>query len=171
MKTSQFSLIRFRATFAAAVLTSMVCPLQAQTTVDAVEVVRSSIRADRKVIITEVMQFTEHESRAFWPLYQQYRTETDKVGDELVKLLLEYMDAYPNVPEMQALRMLKDYATLEKKQAQLKEKFIGRFTKILPASKVIRYFQLENRLDLAVKVELAGFVSMAPPDQVVAPKP
>jgi hypothetical protein len=145
--------------------------LQAQTTTDAVEILRSSIHADRKAVITEVMQFNDQESRAFWPLYQEYRGEMDKVGDELVKLLLEFVDAYPDVPEKQALRMLKDYTRLERQQVRLKEKYIDKFTKVLPASKVVRYFQLENRLDLVLRAELAGFVPLKTSPTVNNPKP
>ena len=71
------------------------------------------------------MQLTESESTGFWPLYRQYRAEQEKVGDGLVKLVLEYADLYPNVPEDRARLLLKDYTALEKKLADIGHDLVG----------------------------------------------
>jgi hypothetical protein len=59
----------------------------AQTFDDQMQVARSALKADRKATVAGAMQFTEQESKAFWPLYDQYRAETDKLGDALLKLI------------------------------------------------------------------------------------
>ena len=64
------------------------------------------------------MQFTEAEGKAFWPLYEPYRAEMEKQGDALLKLVKEYGQLYPNVPEDRAKVMLKDLADLEKRRVE-----------------------------------------------------
>ena len=93
-------------------LAVLVCKGNAQTVDDQIQVARSALKADRKATVAEAMQFTEPEAKAFWPLYEQYRAEMDKSGDALLKLVKEYAQLYPNVPDDRAKVMLKDLADL-----------------------------------------------------------
>ena len=138
----------------------------AQTVTDEIEILRGILKADRKVIIAEAMQLTEAESaRNFWPRYREYRAEMDKLGDGIMKLVLEYADAYPNVPEDRAEKLLKDYLALEKDLVKVRAKHLKKIAKVLPASKVLRFAQLENRLDLALRLQMASAVPLAPADK------
>ena len=140
----------------------------AVSTADAIEVVRSTYKADRQAFLAETMQLTESESAAFWPLYRSYRADMDKIGDGLVKLVLEYADVYPNVPEKRAQAMLKEYLALEQKLVSKRAWYLKRAGKVLPAAKALRWAQLENRMDLALRLQLAGTVPVVPAAQ---PKP
>jgi hypothetical protein len=135
-------------------------PESGQSITGDIEVLRSELKADRKVVIAEAMQFTEAEGAAFWPLYREYRAKMDKIGDGIVKLVLEYADAYPNLPEGRAKQLLKDYTALEKKLPDERASYLKKFAKILPASKVLRFAQLENRLDLALRLQLASAIPL-----------
>jgi hypothetical protein len=118
--------------------------------------------SERKVIVAETLQLTEAEGVAFWPLYSQYRARQEKFGDELVKLVLEYADMYPNVPEDRAAQLLKGYASLEKELASSRVSYLKKFAKVLPASKALRLAQIENRLDLALRLQLASAIPLSP---------
>jgi hypothetical protein len=154
-----------RRTFlAVAMIALMALPAAAQNVMDAIEVVRGALKSDRKVIIAEGMQLTEQESVAFWPIYRDYRTAMDKIGDSRVELVLEYADLYPNVPEDRAKGMLKKYSAIEEKAVSTRNKYLKKLAKVLPPSKVLRFGQLENRLDLAVRVQVASAIPLVPSD-------
>jgi len=80
----------------------LVCQGSAQTVDDQIQVARSEVKADRKATVAGALQLTETEGKAFWPLYQQYRAEMDKSADALLKLIKEYAQLYPNVPDERA---------------------------------------------------------------------
>jgi hypothetical protein len=134
----------------------------AQSDEDVLKVVRSVIKADRQAVVTQALQLTPAESEKFWPLYHQYRAEMDKVADGLVKLVQDYARYYPNVPEDRAKEMLKDLTDLEKKQVSTRASFLKKFGKLLPADKNLRFAQVESRLDLALRLELAANVPLVP---------
>lgn len=134
----------------------------AQTVIDAAEVARSTIKADRKVVIAENLRLTETEGKAFWPLYRNYRFEIEKANDDVVKLVLEYADLYPNVPEDRAKAMLSKYTSLEKRLVDIRAKHLKKIGKVLPATKTMRFAQLENRLDLAMRMSLATSIPLVP---------
>jgi hypothetical protein len=127
----------------------------AQNAVDRIEVARGVLKADRQATVAQTLQLTESESTAFWPLYHQYRAEMDQVGDGLLKLVKDYAAAYPNVPEAKAKTWLKDLGDLEKKYAATRAAWLKKIGKVLPASKTLRFAQIEARLDLALRLELA----------------
>lgn len=135
---------------------------------DAMEVVRTAYQADRQVFVAENLPLTEKESAAFWPLYRQYRADMEKLGDGLMKLVLEYADVFPDVPEDRARQLLKDYSALEEKLADTRKSYLKKAGKVLPAAKVLRWAQLENRMDLGLRLQMAGAIPLVPAAQ---PKP
>jgi hypothetical protein len=129
---------------------------------DAIELLRTTHKADRQVLVAQALQLSDKESSAFWPLYRSYRADMDKIGDGLVKLVLEYSDCYPNVPEESAKRLLKQYTGLEKELTAKRAWYLKRAGRALPATKVLRWAQLESRMDLVLRLQLAGAVPLVP---------
>ena len=129
---------------------------------DIIETARGMIQADRQAVVSDAMQLTEIEANAFWPLYHQYRAEMDTVGDGVKHLVLEYAGLYPDVPDVRAKQMLKELANLEKKQVATRAKYLKKFAKVLPAAKTLRFAQVESRLDLAVRLEMAAAIPLVP---------
>ena len=56
---------------------------------DVIDSARVTYRADREAYLAENLQLTASENAAFWPLYRAYRADVDKLGDGLVKLVLD----------------------------------------------------------------------------------
>lgn len=129
---------------------------------DAIELVRTLQQSNRRDTVTASMQFTAEEAAAFWPFYEAYRTDMDKLGDQLVKLILEYGDHYPDLPEERASVLLKECLSLEEKLVRKRAWYLKRAKKFLPASKILRWAQVENRLDLVLRLQLAGSIPLAP---------
>ena len=148
-----------------AALAALLVPFRSEaqlSTADAIELVRSTYQEDREAFVAKLLQLTEPESAAFWPLYRAYRVDMEKIGDGLVKLVLEYADQYPTVPPETARRMLKQYLSLEKKLVEKRAWYLKRAGKNLPADKVLRWAQLENRMDLGLRLQLAGKIPLIP---------
>lgn len=151
-----------RVTFAGAV---MLCLLGAGVTAPSraqdrgtVELSRSAIQTRRQEIVTRLMSLDEGQSQAFFPVYREYRGEMEKVNDQLVKLLADYDRDRREISDAQALEMVKSYMKYEQARLDVQRKYLGRFQKVLPAKKVARFFQVENKLDAVVNYELAGNV-------------
>ncbi len=135
---------------------------------DIVETFREDLKSDRKALIAEEMNFTEQESDAFWPIYRSYRAEVEKVTDRIVKLVFEYSDLYPDVPDPRARQMLTEYTKVEADLLGIKRKYFKKLGKVLPPSKVFRFAQLDNRFDLGTRVALAAWLPMMPAQQAGA---
>lgn len=134
--------------------------LFAQTQADEEEVVKSLLQTGKKAIIVDNMGFTESESKAFWPVYDEFQQLKQKLNKRTIKLLKEYMDGYETITNEKAEALLKEYMAIEKEGTDLKSAFLPKFTKVLPAKKVVRYYQIENKLEAIVKYELVKEVPL-----------
>jgi hypothetical protein len=133
-----------------------------QSDQDLVEVARSVIKADRKAVVVASMNLTEDESKAFWPLYHEYRAKMDQVADEQIKLVLEYAKLYPSVSDDRATEMLDAYMNLQRAQVAKRTEYLKKFRKALPPAKALRFAQIETRLDLLVQLQLAASIPLVP---------
>ncbi len=133
---------------------------RAESPQDQIEVARSVLKADRQAVVAQTLQLSESESVAFWPRYHQYRAAMDQVGNDLLKLVKQYASYHPDVPEDKARQLLKDLGDLEKKHAATRASWLKQMSKVLPATKALRFAQIETRLDLAVRLELAASIPL-----------
>lgn len=120
-----------------------------------IHLTRVAIQAGRQAIVTEGMDLTPKEMETFWPLYREYRLEAAKIGDRIVGLIQRYAENYDTMTDAVADKLLSDFVKIERVRADLKAKFLPRFKKVLPAAKVMRFYQLENKMDIAVLNEMA----------------
>ena len=134
--------------------------LCAQTQADEVELVKSLLQTGKKAIIADNMGFTEDESKAFWPVYDEFQQLKQKLNERTIKIIKDYMDSYETITNEKAEALLKEYLAIEKERTDLKSSFLPKFTKVLPAKKVARYYQIENKLDAIVKYEFAKEVPL-----------
>ncbi len=127
-----------------------------------IQVLRSDVRSDRMQIVTEAMRFTESEAAAFWPVYRNYQEEVSKVDDQKYALLKDYARHWSDMTDAQAREMADQSFTLELRKTELKRKYFKEFEKVLPATRVARFFQVDHRLDLLVALKVASDVPLVP---------
>jgi hypothetical protein len=84
-----------------------------------------------------------------------------KVGDRASNLLVQYSNQYDNLTDAQAKSIMKEWLSVDKAKNGVKSKYVSRFEKILPARKVMRFFQADNKLDAMLNAQLAQIVPLA----------
>ncbi|MGH7682634.1 MAG: hypothetical protein ACRENN_11700, partial [Candidatus Eiseniibacteriota bacterium] len=132
----------------------IVAPSFAQTVNDELEAARAQIHADRKAIVAKLMTMTETESAGFWPIYNTYREDVRKTDDKLVTLMKDYATQESTLTDVQAQKMLDQYNTLRAEKLGLQKSYVKKFGKALPAKKLIRYYQIENKMDAIIQYDL-----------------
>lgn len=125
-----------------------------------VELTRAVLRTERQAIVANAIELTQAEAERFWPLYREYHGERDKLSDRTAKLVLDYSERYPNVSGQEAEEMLDEYLEVQSELIELKRRYLAKFRKVLPQIKVTRYYQVENKLDSAVNMELAKSIPL-----------
>lgn len=138
----------------------LAAPVSAQTEQDLIELLRSQIKTDRQAIVAENMNLSETQSEKFWPLYKEYMSRRDSLIDRRVAILTDFRDNRMGMTAQQARQILTDALELEADIVSLKRQYVRDFQKVLGPRAALRFFQIQNKLDAIINVELASVVPL-----------
>jgi len=127
-----------------------------------VELNRQIIQVQREEIIRANLELTAAEAAAFWPLYREYHASIEPLGNPLVDRLLKFAQSPATLTEAQAGQLLDEGLDFEEALLATRRQWVARFRTVLPASKVTRFYQLENKLDTALREEASRKIPLVP---------
>jgi hypothetical protein len=151
------------ATTLMAVLVAFTSPaLTQEKPADTMELLRQKLKADKKLVVGANMDLTESEAQRFWPVYEDYQRDLQKLNQRIIALIERYAADYRNqsLTDEKAKPLIDEAVSIEQAEAKLKRAYVPKLSKVLPAKKVARYMQIENKIRAIVKYDLAGGVPL-----------
>jgi hypothetical protein len=121
-----------------------------------VTLLRTDVKAERKNIITQMMQFDADDAAVFWPIFQEYDTELTEIGDGRVQLIMDYARNYENLSDDQADMLMTKAFELEGQRAVLKKKYFDRMKKAIGAGQAAKFYLIENQLQHIVDLQISA---------------
>jgi hypothetical protein len=122
---------------------------------DNMQILVDKMKADKKLLVSENMQLTEPEAKAFWPVYEQYQSELFLLRARTAKLIQDYAAAYDNMTNATAKKLLDESMMIETLRMKLNKDYLPKFRKVLPDKKVVRYYQIDNKINALLYYEIA----------------
>jgi hypothetical protein len=129
---------------------------------DNMQILRDKIRADKKLVVAVNMELTESEAKGFWSIYEQYQKDLQKINQRMVNLLQSYADDYRNksLTDEKARKLIDEALAIDRAEASIKSAYAPKLSKVLPAIKVMRYLQIENKIRAVVRYDIASGVPL-----------
>jgi len=126
------------------------------------KILLAKIKADKKLLVAANMDLTESEAKAFWPVYDAYQKNLMAINKRIAKLVDSYAADYQanTVTDEKAKKLTAEYVDIQKAEANLQASFVPKLSKVLPAKKVIRYLQIENKIRAVINYELAAEIPL-----------
>jgi hypothetical protein len=148
-------------------MVALMCPfaIAQEKSTDDMQILIEKIRADKKLLVAENMQFSEAEARKFWPVYDQYQNELFILRMRSLKLIENYAGHSESMTNDIAKKLLDEYLTIERLRQKVREAYLPKFRKVLPEIKVARYYQIENKISAVVNYELAKQIPLVKTNQ------
>ncbi len=130
---------------------------------DNMQILRDKIKADKKLVVAANRELTESEAKNFWPIYDEYQKELQKINRRIVSVLDGYAADFRNksLTDDGAKKLIDEANAIEQAEVNLKSTFAPKLSKAIPAIKVARYLQIENKIRAIVKYDLAQGVPLA----------
>jgi len=125
------------------------------------QVVLKQVMTDKRAVYAQNLQLTDAESRAFWPVYDEYEGKAKTLNDEFIGLVNSYAEKFGSMTDADATAMLKQKMRIEKDREALKQTYTKKVAKVLPPIKALRYAQIETRLDNMIRREVYGLIPLA----------
>jgi hypothetical protein len=126
----------------------------------AIAELRQEAGQDRRNIVRANMLLTETESARFWPLYDEYRAERQKIGDRKVRLITDFLAQENSMTEDAARVLANEDFAIGKDTSELKAKWYKKMTKVLSERTVARFFHIDEKLDAAADIALAANIPL-----------
>jgi hypothetical protein len=126
------------------------------------QILLEKVKADKKLLIAGNLDLTDQESKAFWPLYEGYQKDLEQLNRHLSGLINEYAEAYNkgSVSEDVAKDLINESLKTEGAEVKMRREYAEKLAKVLPATKVARYLQMENKIRAAIKFDLAANIPL-----------
>ena len=126
------------------------------------DILRQKVQTDKKLLVAVNMGLTEAEDKKFWPIYDAYQKDLEQIDKRLAKVIAAYAEAYNqgSVSNETAKKLLDDALAAEEAEVALKRSYAAKLAPILPATKVARYIQIENKIRALVRFELADKIPL-----------
>jgi len=128
----------------------------AQTTDDYLEITRSVLQVEKKAAVAEVMELTEIEAEVFWPLYNELETKRHTIQTKRIQIIKDFAEHYEVLSDEKADQIWSDYIKYKEEILKLNKQYFKKFKKILPPTKVVKYFQAENKIAILVDFQLSA---------------
>ena len=129
---------------------------------DNMQILREKLKADKKLVVATNMELTESEAKGFWPIYEQYQKDLQKINQRIAKVLENYGEDFrkKSLTDEKAKKLIDDAITIEQAEANLKSAYATKLGKALPVKKIVRYLQIENKIRAVNKYDLAQGVPL-----------
>ena len=129
---------------------------------DNMQILRGKIKADKKLVVAANMELTESEAKGFWPIYEQYQKDLQKINQRIAKVLDSYADdnRKKSLTDDKAKKLIDEALAIEQAEADLKSTYAPKLGKVLPVKKVARYLQIENKIRAVIRYDIAQGVPL-----------
>ena len=129
---------------------------------DNMQLLREKVKADKKLLVADNMELTESEAKGFWPVYEAYQKDLSAINERLARLIASYAadDMANTLTDDKAQKLTDELVSIQKAEAELQASYVPKLGKVLSPKKVARYLQIENKIRIAIKYELAADIPL-----------
>jgi hypothetical protein len=121
-----------------------------------IRLLRTDLNTRKEQIVKETMQLDDKQARVFWPIYRDYAADLDKLGDEKLAIIQDYATNFMTMTNEKADELAKRVMALDDQRIALRRKYYELMKQSLPAILVVRFFQVENQIQLLVDLKIAS---------------
>jgi len=144
-----------------AVAMTLSLPVAAQTLSD-MQILADKLKADKKLLVAANMELTDAEAKRFWPVYEAYQKDLQKLNQRTAAVIKHYADAYNKGPvsDATAEKLIGEALAIEEAEAKMRRSYLPKLKQALPGMKVARYLQLESKVRAVIRYELASEIPL-----------
>jgi len=134
---------------------------QATNVKDDTELLISQIQTDKRAVVLSAMDLTDAQVAAFTPIYDKYQADMKVQFQSAVEMLNKFAANYGSMTDDAAKGILKDWFKLRDSRNATMKKYAKQMERELPATKVLQWVQIENKLNTLLDVQAASVIPVS----------
>jgi hypothetical protein len=128
-----------------------------------IQMMRKDIRSQRKQIIAANLKLTDVEAEKFWPVYERYVSDLVNINGTKYALIKQYVQTRGALTDSEAETAVSQWIGVDQSVAELRERYIPIFRKVLSAKSTAFFYQLDRRIQLMIDLQLTSSLPMIEP--------
>ncbi len=159
MKTSLFTAVTVLAlVFAIAAPAAAQAPQAGSTT--NMEILVAKLKADKKLLVAQTVGLTDAEGKAFWPVYDACQAELEGINKRLKAGITSYATDFNagTMTDAKAAALIAEVFSIEEALLASKKSCAAKLNGVIPATKIARYVQVENKIRAQINYDLAASI-------------
>ena len=105
---------------------------------------REEIEAMKVAFLTKKLELTPEEAQTFWPVYNQYQGELDKLRDGHRKVRMEAKSEMDTMSDKDVEKLVDGEIAFRQSELDIMKKYNSRFKSVLPMKKVAKLYRAEE---------------------------
>jgi hypothetical protein len=126
----------------------------------AVDAVRQAVRDDKRALVGKNMQLSEAEAKRFWPIYDEYQKELDKILQRQNRAVLDYVNQESSMTDSNASRIAGEVLAADADERKLVDKTYKKLRTAIPVRKAVRFLQIENKIRSLLRYDMAAQIPL-----------
>jgi cell division protein FtsB len=122
------------------------------------EILRNTIQSNKKALVDVNLALTDEEAQSFWPVYDRYQADLIAVNDRLLRVIADYAANFESITDEKANQLVDEYLAAERDRVEVRRRYREPIAKTLPGRKLMRFYQIENKIDAVLRFELAATI-------------
>ena len=127
---------------------------------DYYNLMRSRLGDKVKTTVENTMNLSPEEEKVFWPLYEDYTDELYDIYNKRMKVIQQFTNYFDKMTDKRADKIWTDFIRFQKELLDIQKEYYDKFKEILPAAKAVRYFQIENKIEMIVNAKIADIIPL-----------
>lgn len=128
-----------------------------------IDLMRKDIQSQKRQVIAANMKLTDKEAEQFWPIFDQYNRELIQINNKKYAAIKEFARSYDNLTGEQAEKLTREGLEVDQAVAQLRQKYIPIFSKVIPSKKTALFIQLDRRVVMMIDLQLSAGIPLVEP--------
>ncbi len=126
---------------------------------------RDRIKSQRIAFITQKLSLTPDEAQKFWPVYNQFTDELDRVKQEMNKSRRSTNDNLTSMTEKDIEKALELDLLNQQKVIDLQRKYQSELKKVIPSKKIALLYKAEHDFKVTLLKRMKGKGQQGPPPE------
>jgi hypothetical protein len=122
--------------------------------------VEKAMEKKKALVLNELRLSSETESE-FLPVYDEYQQVRFDSNRKIGNLVNEFAESYNALTNVKAQELLAKWMDAKQAQLDLQKEYIPKFEQVMSKKELFRYYQLENKLQVAAEFKLGTMIPLA----------
>jgi hypothetical protein len=136
----------------------------------AIKLTKDYVKFERMTVVANNLELAPAEREAFWQEYGKFQDQVDLLRDRAAKLIVDYSEKFDTLTDADAKAMLNEMLSIQEDEAKVRRECLPKFEAILPAKKVARFYQLENKMNAEIRYAMSLEIPLVETEELAVEK-